>query len=105
MPTITIRASQSGGGGLETFSERVVAAHLRDEHSAAQLIERLLWATIDAESLVLASNRANTDESDRVASGTNADGARVSGEERSRSYTGPLVSYLGPRERLRRDSS
>jgi hypothetical protein len=97
MPTITIRANQSDGSSRETFSERVVAAHLRDEHSAAQLIERLIWATIDAEGLELASSRANTDESDGVASGTGADGARVSGEERSRSYARPFVSYLGPR--------
>jgi hypothetical protein len=45
MPTITIRANQSGGSSTETFSER---------------------------------------------------GARVSGEERSRSHTRPFVSYLGP---------
>jgi hypothetical protein len=98
MPTITIRAHESGGSSRETFSERVVAAHLRDEHYAAQLIERLIWATIDAEGLELASNRAaNTDECDGVASGTNSNLARASGEERSRSYTRPLVSYFGPR--------
>ena len=66
MLTITIRANQSGGSSRETFSERVGAAHLRDKHYTAQLIERLIWATTDAESLELASNRAaNTDESDR----------------------------------------
>jgi len=98
MLTITIRANQSGGSSRETFSERVGAAHLRDKHYTAQLIERLIWATIDAESLELASNRAaNTDESDGVASGTDSNPARASGEERSRSYTRPLVSYLGPR--------
>jgi hypothetical protein len=96
MPTITIRANQSGGSSRETFSERVVAAHLRDEHYAAQLIERLIWATIDAKGLESASNRANTDESNAVASGTNADRARVRGEGRSRSYTRSFVSYVGP---------
>lgn len=49
----------------------MLAAHLRDEHYAAQLLERLAWATNDAEEL--------------------------EGGERSRSYTSPLVSYLGPR--------
>jgi hypothetical protein len=49
MLTITIRANQSGGSSRETFSERVGAAHLRDKHYTAQLIERLIWATIDAK--------------------------------------------------------
>lgn len=93
MPTITIRANHSDASSRETFSERVIAAHLRDEHYAAQLIERLIWATSDAESLELASNSAVTsDESDGVASGTNANPARASGAERSHSYSIPVVS-------------
>jgi hypothetical protein len=98
MPTITIRANQYGGSSRETFRERVVAANLRDKHYAAQLIERLIWATSDAESLELASTRpATTDESDGLASVTDSSPARPSGSERTRSYTSPLVSYLGPR--------
>ena len=93
MPTITIRANQSGGRSRETFSERVVAAHLRDEHYAPQLIERLVEQTQLSEPQV---RLANTDESYAVASGTNADRARVRGEGHSRSYTRPFVSYLGP---------
>jgi hypothetical protein len=62
MPTITVRAHETGAGSSETLRERVVAAHLHDEHCAAQLIERLLWATTDAEGLELASHRDSTDE-------------------------------------------
>lgn len=43
--------SQTATPGRVTLSERVVATHLDDEHYAAQLIERLAWAAIDAEHL------------------------------------------------------
>jgi hypothetical protein len=48
MPKITVQADQSGEMLL---SERVVAAHLDDDHYAAQLLERLNWAAADAEAL------------------------------------------------------
>jgi hypothetical protein len=52
MPKIIVQANQSDGdSGRVTLSERVVATHLHDEHYAAQLIERLTWATTDAERL------------------------------------------------------
>jgi hypothetical protein len=52
MPRIIVQANQSGGDtGRVTLSERVLASHLHDGHYAAQLIERLTWAAIDAERL------------------------------------------------------
>lgn len=52
MPKIIVEATKSGGdAGRVTLSERVVASHLEDDHYAAQLIERLTWAAIDAERL------------------------------------------------------
>jgi len=52
MPKIIVEATKPGSGaGRVTLSERVVATHLEDDHYAAQLIERLTWAAIDAERL------------------------------------------------------
>jgi hypothetical protein len=52
MPRIIVQANHSDGdSGRVTLSERVVANHLHDEHYAAQLIQRLAWAAIDAERL------------------------------------------------------
>jgi hypothetical protein len=52
MPRIIIQVSRpSGQPDRITLSERVVAANLRNEHYVAQLIERIAWATADAEQL------------------------------------------------------
>ena len=51
MPKITLLVERSDQPGQMTLSERVVAAHLNDEHYAAQLLERLTWAAADAEAL------------------------------------------------------
>jgi hypothetical protein len=52
MPKIIIQANQShADAGRATLTERIVATHLQDDHYAAQLIERLIRATIDAERL------------------------------------------------------
>ncbi len=60
MPKIIVQADQSKTDAQRvtlsdaervTLSERVVPVHLRDDHYAAQLIERLTWAAIDAEQL------------------------------------------------------
>ena len=52
MPKIIIQANQShADAGRATLTERIVATHLQDDHYAAQLIERLTRATIDAERL------------------------------------------------------
>jgi hypothetical protein len=54
MPKIIVQANQSDADADRvTLTERVVASHLQDEHYAAQLIERLTWAAIDAERLEL----------------------------------------------------
>ena len=51
MPKITLLVERSDQPGQMTLSERGVAAHLNDEHYAAQLLERLSWAAADAEAL------------------------------------------------------
>ena len=63
MPTIIIRANQSDtDADRVTLNERVVATHLQDDHYAAQLIERLTWAAIDAERLESSTDGENADE-------------------------------------------
>ena len=63
MPRIIVQANQSDrDSGRVTLSERVVAIHLHDEHYAAQLIERLAWAAIDAERLESPDNGEHADE-------------------------------------------
>jgi hypothetical protein len=49
MPKIIVVTEQQDGGATVTLEERVVPAHLEDEHSAAQLVERVGWAIVDAE--------------------------------------------------------
>jgi hypothetical protein len=49
MPKIIVVSEVENGRTIATLEERVVPAHLEDEHSAAQLIERLGWAIVDAE--------------------------------------------------------
>ena len=52
MPRIIIKADPPGGENADlTLSEHVVAANLNDPHYGAQLLERLTWATADAEEL------------------------------------------------------
>jgi hypothetical protein len=50
MPRITVHAVNSAGEPRRwTLSERIVADNLDSDHYIAQLIERLAWATADAE--------------------------------------------------------
>jgi hypothetical protein len=49
MPKIIVVSERINGEGVVTLEEQVVPAHLEDEHSAAQLVERLGWAIVDAE--------------------------------------------------------
>jgi hypothetical protein len=52
MPKIIIRADTPGHEApLITLSERLVAENLESGHYAAQLVERITWATQDAEAL------------------------------------------------------
>ena len=63
MPKIIVQANQSDSdAGRVTLSERVVATHLRDNHYATQLIERLAWAAIDAEQLETPTDRDPADK-------------------------------------------
>jgi hypothetical protein len=57
MPRIVIQPDQPDRyAAVVTLSERIISAHLEDRHYAAQLIERLSWATADAESFELLSS-------------------------------------------------
>lgn len=52
MPKIIVQSDQTHNDQPHvTLMERVVAAHLGDDHYAGQLIERLSWAAADAEAL------------------------------------------------------
>jgi hypothetical protein len=52
MPKIIVQADHPGGEpDRMTLSERILAAHLDDDHYRTQLIERLAWAAADAEAL------------------------------------------------------
>ena len=52
MPRIIIQADALDGESAGvTLTERVVAANLDSSHYTAQLIERLAWATADAEAI------------------------------------------------------
>jgi len=63
MPKITVQANQSDSdAGRVTLSERVVATHLQDDHSATQLLERLAWAAGDAAQLESPTDREPADE-------------------------------------------
>jgi hypothetical protein len=63
MPKIIIQANQSNAdAGPTTLTERIVATHLQDDHSAAPLIERLISATIDAERLESPDDCEHSDE-------------------------------------------
>jgi hypothetical protein len=50
MPRITVQAvNRPGEPRRWTLSERIVAENLDSDHYVSQLIERLAWATADAE--------------------------------------------------------
>ncbi len=52
MPRITIEAVHADGQPRRwTLSERVAAPNLDSDHYVAQLVERLGWATADAEAI------------------------------------------------------
>jgi hypothetical protein len=52
MPRITIKAVHTDGEPHRwTLSERIVTDNLASDHYTTQLIERLRWATADAEAL------------------------------------------------------
>jgi|GEM_PF-7041924 len=52
MPRITVKAVHTDGEPRRwTLSERIITDNLASDHYTTQLIERLRWATADAESL------------------------------------------------------
>lgn len=52
MPIIIVRADSGDGNTNEyTLRERVIPTELHSEHYVDQLVERLGWALVDAESL------------------------------------------------------
>jgi hypothetical protein len=63
MPRIIIEASPPGGEPVDiTLSERIAAANLNAPHYGAQLLERLTWATADAEALESRARPGEPDE-------------------------------------------
>jgi hypothetical protein len=48
-PTSTRRRPVATSRESVLLDERVSSIHLRDDHAAEQLIERLAWAVVDAE--------------------------------------------------------
>jgi hypothetical protein len=64
MPRIIVMSdADRGGAAAITFEERVIHQHIEDEHSAAQLIERLGWAVADAEAAMVPDLAAEPEES------------------------------------------
>ena len=51
MPRITVTTDRRAGAPLPSvlLDERVHSVHVSSRHGAAQLIERLMWAIMDAE--------------------------------------------------------
>ena len=63
MPKIIIQANPADNDADRVaLNERVVATHLQDDHYAAQLIERLTWAAIDAQRLESPTGGGTADE-------------------------------------------
>ncbi len=50
MPRLIVVSRGSQGKAAITLDEEVRSVHLETEHSAAQLVERVGWAILDAES-------------------------------------------------------
>ncbi len=67
MPRVIVISDPDGRGeSAVTLAERVVSAHLADDHSAAQLIERLGWAILDAEDAQRADLAGDASPTDAV---------------------------------------
>jgi len=76
MPKIIIQTDRAGDGSADvTLSERIVAPNLESIHYTAQLIERVAWATADAEEI---ERGAGASPDDRATSHTPPVGRRWS---------------------------
>jgi hypothetical protein len=62
MPKIIIQTDLPPDRSAVTLSERVVAANLESPHYTTQLIERLAWATADAEAIERATGTSGADD-------------------------------------------
>ena len=88
MPRITVQPVNSEGEPRRwTLSERIVTDNLNSDHYVAQLIERLLWATVDAEAAELVTRPARGRPRAEAATGGGAGAPRASATGRS-----PVVS-------------
>jgi hypothetical protein len=68
MPRIAVYAVNSPGEPRRwTLSERIVAENLDSDHYIAQLVQRLAWATADAEAQESRSDRRPSAQIDRSA--------------------------------------
>jgi hypothetical protein len=79
MPKIIVISEHTDGERRVTLEETVVPAHLEDEHSAAQLVERMGWALLDAEQ-VEATRRAPREPLPRHFASPVTDWARATGD-------------------------
>jgi hypothetical protein len=62
MPRIIVEAVHADGEPRRwTLSERIVADNLASDHYADHLLERLSWATADAEAIESRSSEIETD--------------------------------------------
>ena len=81
MARITVRAVHGDGEPRRwTLSERIVAEQLDSELYATQLLDRLGWATADAEALE--SQSADLSADDHTVDGQPATTSRPAGESR-----------------------
>jgi hypothetical protein len=85
MPSIVVQALHADGEPRRwTLIERIVAENLDSDHYVTQLVERLSWATADAEAL--------ESQSADVASHHDGEARRVQPSVRSRERSGRLSS-------------
>jgi hypothetical protein len=91
MPRLTVEAVHADGQPRRwTLSERIVAENLDSDHYVAQLLERLVWATADAEALELPS-------ADQVAARHARPTIRSRGNDSpSRSRSNPIAGVPAP---------
>jgi hypothetical protein len=96
MARITVQPVDAEGEPRRwTLSERIVAENLVSDHYVTQLIERLSWATADAEALESQSADLPADYDDRASRG--ALRIRSRAEDARRSEPRPIAADPGVR--------
>lgn len=95
MARITVHAVHADGElSRWTLSERIGAENLGSEHYTTQLLERVRWATADAEALESPSADLHEDPADdarRNPQGTRSRGDRASRRAETRPLAGSRV--------------